>query len=183
MRSSAFVGGLGLLIILGASAMAIRGSGQDWEYNLTVSKNSSGPYAIAGHPPNKHYRLDDGSETRLFFTNRTGDPIQVQVGDFELVGSPMDCPVDSTNCSELIPNIPNTETRLVTLKVNPKLEDDAFGESYDFLFKVAPLGGNLQVVDPDLEIDRNFYFFYETLAGMLGLLMVAGAWWTRRRSG
>ena len=137
MRST-FVGGIGLVTMLTASAMMFSGSGEDWEHHLTVSKNGSGAYVIAGHPTNKHYRLDDGYETRLYFTNSTGDPIKVQVGDFELTATTNDCPIASTNCSELLPNIPNTETRLVTLKQNPGLEDDDFGEDYNFLFKVAP---------------------------------------------
>jgi hypothetical protein len=183
MRST-FVGAASLLVVLGAAGMMLYESsgGFDYSYDLRVTGNSSAGYDIEGHPNvQKKYELDENHYTAFNFQNQTGEAIKVRVVVTD-ESSSVGCPLASTGCDELLPNIPIAQTRTAYIHPHPDL-DDSMGDfkTYAFKFQVGQHpDGLLTDADPDLEIDRE-YSFYLLIAMILGSLTALVNLFLRRR--
>jgi hypothetical protein len=163
MRST-FVGGVSLLVIIGGLAMLLAGGGGgfDFEYSLQVTGNSSAGYHIEGHPnAQKKYELDENHYTAFHFENKTGEDVIVRVVVTD-ESSSVGCPLTSTGCDELLPNVPNTTTRTAYIQPHPSLDDDLGDfKTYGFKFQVGKYpDGQMSDADPDLEIDREYFFLW-----------------------
>jgi hypothetical protein len=153
-------------------------------YTLTVSKNSSGGFVIAGKPPGTPplFKLDYYGMASFNIINDTDDRVDFRMSDFTHSG-PRGCPLEflahgnSQTCSAIVMLRDRGDSKVVFVIAGDTDPDRK--ERFKFNTKI-----NGDIIDPEIEIDRenvrNWLKYWQWLlsGGTLSLLV---GWWLGRR--
>jgi hypothetical protein len=165
-----------------AAALAVnvaRGDGYEHrEYDLTITK-SDAKYSVS---QKNGFLLAYHGSTHWNVFNDTDDQVTFEVVNFQHDGG-NDCPVDflgntgsTVNCIGSAVMAPRTGGKIDSDTIKVKRGDAYTVQKYTFDMKI-----NGDVVDPDIELERDPYGFmsYLVLAG--GIAAMLAGWWLGRK--
>ena len=173
---------LGVISAVVAAMMAMgfmRGGGTNVYPMRIVGNSSSGYDILAGDKPlGDVFHVAFDGDIRWDFTNNTNPPedVRFRLGGLEF--DPADCPVNWPRCEYPWPNLPHGQTHSVS--ATPIKDSDSYG--FNIEIGKHP-DGKLTPVDPELQIDNNFFdSLMALILALLSALFFGASWWTGRRA-